>query len=382
MRVLNLSGGISRNAASQTARRIDSYFSGCDITCGIFESENSEFDRLVADRGITTEYFGANVTDRFEEISLLPGVGYPHALAHALRARGEYDLVHVYGGPLFHGPIGEAFSAINNCPLITRFNGYVPLPDQSVKRTVVEKTVTRLLDSPAVVFNSHAQKDDILSTYDVLDSEKMWVIPPGIDESWYEPQQSTTHLRNELGLDSSTKIVGSVITPRPVKRLDRAFEIIGKVAKSTDVKYVILGDSTYLSTYKEKAREMGVDNSVHWAGHQDQEALKTWYSLFDATILTSEWESFGMSLTESYLCETPCVAFDVGGMSDQIVDGETGYLIEPYDTGAFTDALVNILSNDEQAAEFGASGRKYVRDRFTLESVSGQYRDLISTLDV
>jgi len=39
-----------------------------------------------------------------------------------------------------------------------------------------------------------------------------------------------------------------------------------------------------------------------------------------------------MSLTESYLCETPCVAFDVGGMSDQIVNGETGYLVEPYDT--------------------------------------------------
>jgi len=77
-----------------------------------------------------------------------------------------------------------------------------------------------------------------------------------------------------------------------------------------------------------------------------------------------------MSLTESYLCETPCVAFDVGGMSDQIVNGETGYLVEPYDTNSFVTALERLVTDPEQRAEFGIRGREYVQKRFTLERVS------------
>lgn len=380
MRVLNITGGISTNASQQTARRLKHYFSNFDITCGIFESSNPEFTRVARSRGIETEFFGSRVTDRFEAISLLPGRGYLNASRHALRTRSEYDLVHVYGGPLFHGPVGVVHALANQSPLVTRFNGYVPLPESTVKRTAVKTTIRYLLDSTRVVFNSHAQKDDILDSYDASDASHINVIPPGVDQRWFEPVEDQSSVSLPSRVSDATAVIGSALTPRPVKRLDRAFEALSGVAERHDVVYVILGDSAYADRYRDLAEQKGVADRVYWAGQKDQDELAEWYSLFDVTILTSEWESFGMSLTESYLCGTPCVAFDVGGMSDQIVSGTTGYLVEPYDVDEFADAIEDLIVDPETASEFGFCGRDYVRDRFTLERVQEQYGRMTSEI--
>lgn len=380
MRVLNVTGGISTNASKQTARRLKYYFSNCDITCGIFDSYNASFEKVAKENNIETTYFGPSITSRLEAISLLPGIGYPNGAGHALTNYGIYDLIHVYGGPLFHGPIGAMHAATSRCPLIIRFNGYVPLPDNQPKRFIVRSVVERMLASDGVVFNSKAQRRDILETYDVRDAPHMRVIPPGVDQTKFESVPDTTELAHRADIDDSEIIIGSVITPRPVKRLDRAFEVIKTLSKSYDVTYVVLGDSDYINEYRQLAAKEGIDEYVYWGGYVEQEKLSAWYSLFDVTILTSEWESFGMSLTESYLCETPCVAFDVGGMSDQIVDKETGYLVDPYDIDSFVTALEHLVTDPEQATEFGIQGRDYVQERFTLKRVSNQYSDLISSV--
>lgn len=380
MRVLNVGGSISVNAIEQTTRRLEHYFSGCDITCGVFETVNPTFERIAADHGIDITFFGPNTTDRFESISLLPGSGYPRAAADAVRNIGKFDLVHVYGGPLFHGPVGALYATLSGCPLITRFNGYQPLPESPLKQAIVRAIITGLLENTRIVFNSRAQKSDTLETYGIEDGDHINVIPPGIDSQYFEPVADTDEQTAALGIDPDTAIIGSVMTPRPVKRLDRAFDILSTVAENRDVAYVILGDSHQLDKYKELAAEKGVADLVYWLGHKEQTELAQWYSLFDVTILTSEWESFGMSLTESYLCGTPCIAFDIGGMSDQIVDGETGHLIEPYDLDAFGTAIDGLLSQEERAEAFGKKGQEFVSERFTLDTVSTQYSEMIEAI--
>jgi len=87
-----------------------------------------------------------------------------------------------------------------------------------------------------------------------------------------------------------------------------------------------------------------------------------------------------MSITESYLCGTPCIAFDVGGMSDQIVNDKTGRLVDPYDIDSFAAAIKTLLADETKRNSFGNKGEKYVRNRFTLDTVSKQYRELIASI--
>lgn len=380
MNVLNISGSVSPNGADSTLRRLDRYFSDADLSMGIFGREDDEFDNLTGNYGIDTEYFGPSVTHRLKSFSLLPGPGYFRAPIHALSNRNEFDVIHVYGGPLLHGPAGGFYRTMTGAPLITRFNGYIPVPDSRPKKVLVKSIVRRLLKSDAVVFNSTAQKEDVLSTFAVPDDVHIRVIPPGVRQELFRPVDHDRAIRESLDIDEDTFLLGSCLTPRPVKRLGRAFDVLDQLSNSHDIEYVVVGDSDQLSTYISEAEDRGVGDIVHWIGHKPQSELSKWYSLFDVTILTSQWESFGMSITESSLCETPCVAFEVGGMIDQIENGQTGYLVDPYDTVAFARQVERLLEDEERLERFGLNARPYVKGQFTLERAGSEYDDMLESL--
>lgn len=380
MKVLNLMGPVSNNTPEQTANRIDSYFSEHDITVGVFQSENRHFKEECEKRDMEVVFFGNHLTHRFDPISPLPSRGYVRSAIDALRTHNKYNLVHVYGGPEVNGLAGKLYALINNCPLIVRFNGYIPLPDTQPKRILLETIINMLSNSNRIIFNSYGQKDDIVSTYGIEKAENLCVISPGIDTEKFNFEPNVDSIRDELGIQPSTKVVGSVMTPRPVKRIDRALEIIKRVSKDKDIVYVIVGNSGHIDEYKELAEEKAISDIVYWAGHKTQSELSRWYSLFDVTILTSEWESFGMSITESYLCETPCVAFDIGGMRDQIQDGETGFLASPYNLDEFSRHVIDILEEDKMRRELAEKGKGYVSEHYSLQAVSKQYSSILSDL--
>lgn len=73
----------------------------------------------------------------------------------------------------------------------------------------------------------------------------------------------------------------------------------------------------------------------------------------------------------------PVVASAIGGIQDQIVDGESGVLLEnPMDLEALADALATVLEDDALAARLGAGAHKRVLDRFLPDRHLAQYVDL------
>jgi trehalose synthase len=76
-------------------------------------------------------------------------------------------------------------------------------------------------------------------------------------------------------------------------------------------------------------------------------------------------EGFGLTVAEAMWKARPVVASRVGGIQDQIVDGESGLLLDdPYDLAAFGDAVTGLLANRAQAAWIGRNAQERVRDRF------------------
>jgi len=75
-------------------------------------------------------------------------------------------------------------------------------------------------------------------------------------------------------------------------------------------------------------------------------------------------EGFGLTVTEAMWKERPVGGSAVGGIVDQIVDRETGALIEPLDLDQFADAVGSLLGAPALAAKMGLAGRERVRDQF------------------
>jgi trehalose synthase len=92
-------------------------------------------------------------------------------------------------------------------------------------------------------------------------------------------------------------------------------------------------------------------------------------------------EGFGLTVTEPMWKARPVIASKVGGIQDQIVDGESGILLEdPADLEAYAAALDKVLRDDTFAAALGEAARERVRDRYLGDRHLMQYVDLFEQL--
>jgi trehalose synthase len=99
----------------------------------------------------------------------------------------------------------------------------------------------------------------------------------------------------------------------------------------------------------------------------------------DVVVQKSLAEGFGLTVAEAMWKARPVVASRIGGIQDQIADGETGLLIDdPNDLAAFGRSLLGLLANPDRAEEMGQRARRRVRDGFLGARHLMQYLDLFT----
>ena len=91
-------------------------------------------------------------------------------------------------------------------------------------------------------------------------------------------------------------------------------------------------------------------------------------------------EGFGLTVSEAMWKARPVVASRVGGIQDQVVDGETGVLVDPRDREQFGSALVSLLGDPEGAERMGVAGKERVREHFLGDRHLRQYAQLVMDL--
>jgi trehalose synthase len=96
----------------------------------------------------------------------------------------------------------------------------------------------------------------------------------------------------------------------------------------------------------------------------------------DVVVQKSVAEGFGLTVAEAMWKARPVVASAVGGIQDQIVDGESGLLVEPDDLGGFADAVLGLLRDPARAEWMGHNARERVRGAFLGARHLEQYVDL------
>ncbi|MFO7273404.1 MAG: glycosyltransferase family 4 protein [Bacillota bacterium] len=99
-------------------------------------------------------------------------------------------------------------------------------------------------------------------------------------------------------------------------------------------------------------------------------------------VLPSRSEGLGLVAVEAMAAGRPVVATRVGGLPEVVVDGETGFLVEPEDPEALARAIRALLADPARAARMGAAGRERVRKLFSAErmaeATAALYEELIA----
>ena len=159
-------------------------------------------------------------------------------------------------------------------------------------------------------------------------------------------------------LSANRPVVLAVGTLKAVKRLDvliRAFARLRHLAGTL----VIVGDGPERSRLEQLCRELGLEDSVLFAGHQVDPG--PWYAFADVLVVSSEREGFCNVIVEAMEQGTPVVSTDCpSGPREILQDGRFGVLVEPGDEGALANAIESTILKPHdrlalirRAAEFG-----------------------------
>ena len=89
-------------------------------------------------------------------------------------------------------------------------------------------------------------------------------------------------------------------------------------------------------------------------------------------------EGFGLTVTEALWKGTPVVASNVGGIPFQVIDGKTGFLLQPRDTQGFADRVIEILRNPDLAREMGKNAKEHIRENFLVTRLLADHLDLLT----
>jgi glycosyltransferase involved in cell wall biosynthesis len=107
------------------------------------------------------------------------------------------------------------------------------------------------------------------------------------------------------------------------------------------------------------AHELGVANSIRFAGFLDMRKKKIEAEDADIFINTNRIDNTPVGIVEAFAFGLPVVATEVGGIADLIVDGETGLLVPMDADNAMAEAIVRLLRDPELAGRLSSNGRKY-----------------------
>lgn len=161
--------------------------------------------------------------------------------------------------------------------------------------------------------------------------------------------------------------IGTIAELHPIKRLNRAIDAVASLTRDFPrLRYIIVHDGQLKAQLQQQVKDLGLQEHVFFTGTIPNASRLL--PAFDLFTLPSKSEAFGYVLIEAGLAHVAVVATAVGGITDIVIDSQTGLLVPPDDTPALTKAL-RILIEDPQLRDTLAEAHFKRSATFTLEKM-------------
>jgi glycosyltransferase involved in cell wall biosynthesis len=205
--------------------------------------------------------------------------------------------------------------------------------------------------------------------------EKVSTVPIGADPANF-PTENAVNIRHEFGIAPETTVV--LFVGQFIQR--KGIEELAAVLPELDV-----SETTFVFVGHGGDRESDLRQAVADSPYSEElvftgvttEELRRWYAVADLLLLPSHAEGRPTVVYEAMASETAVLASDVGGMSEQVVDGETGVLLPPGDVNALRGALSSLVNDRDRLREMGRRGCERLRQEgWTWTEHARQVREL------
>lgn len=201
------------------------------------------------------------------------------------------------------------------------------------------------------------------------------VVSPSIDplttKNFELSPETIKKMLNKFKIPTDKPIITQISRFDKWKDPEGVIKVFEQVSKKVDCRLVLLGnlatdDPEGLEIYNKLTQIVGKTQSIRLILTDNQMLVNALQRAASVVIQKSTKEGFGLTVTEALWKSKPVVASNVGGIPLQVIDGKTGYILEPNDISGFADRIVTLLQNHVLASQLGSAGKLHIKNHFLV----------------
>ena len=307
----------------------------------------------------------------------------PSQLTRMLRKEletGGYEILHCHGskanlfGSILRGKLTiPVVSTVHSDPKLD----YLGRPIANMTYGVANRRALRRMDGWVAV--SDAMKETLIR--DGLDADRIHVIYNGIP--FYGEPEHTTRSAYLSSLDiqwgEDCVIYGIAARLNPVKDVKTLIRAFGEAAKQCDnIRLLIAGDGEQRQELEEMAGSLCPPDTVKFIGWQTD--MNSFYHSLNVNMLSSISETFPYAITEGARMGCATISTAVGGIPKVVIDGKTGFLVDPGDWQTMARRIVSLAGDAKLRSSLGQGIYEKVRREFSSQVMAQRQIQIYQTV--
>lgn len=328
----------------------------------VFIGEEGELSKRLCEMGIKKIYILDNLKHQISPLNDVKAVTEVRKIIREF----EPDIVHVHSSKA--GVVGRVAAYKENVKSVFTAHSWAFTEGVPKIKRILYIMIERFLAKRTTHIISVSKYDDELALKCRVVNEK---IPHSVVYNGVEPiKKSLTELPDKLNLI----MVARFSEPKDHEGL------INELSKIDNSLYTMtfVGDGPNLNRSKTLVEQLGMKASINFVGFQSD--VTEYLDKANCFILISKREGFPISILEAMAFGIPTIASNVGGISEEVIHNETGFLLDSNEE--ISETVLKVVNDKEKLCEMGDSAFEYLELNFTSnianEKINQIYKNMVT----
>ncbi len=267
--------------------------------------------------------------------------------AHSIR-NTQYDIRNT---KIVHTIHGLAFHPYQN-KWLNKF--YIAVEKSAAKRTDFFISVADAMTAQATAAGI-SRPEQFTTAYSAIE-----------EDDFLEPisEQQKKDFRRKYEIPEDAVVLVTIARLFMLKGHKYIIESAKTLSKQLDnAVWLFVGDGNLSDHFKNQICQLGLSEKIKFAGLLPPNQIPLAIQSSDILVHCSLREGLARTLPQAMLCAKPAVSFDVDG-AREVVNENTGRLIEPENVEQLTEACAELLEDKELREKLGQAGREFVKEKF------------------
>jgi glycosyltransferase involved in cell wall biosynthesis len=179
------------------------------------------------------------------------------------------------------------------------------------------------------------------------------------------PPVDRATVRRSLGITEDQIIVGTIARLFDLKGHEDLLKLAPELCRRfAQLRFMWVGDGSLRAKFEQQIAAMRLQDRFILTGLVPPARIPELTNAMDIMVHPSRREGLARALPQGSLCGCPCVTYDIDGAKEAVLDGQTGFVIPPFEIQRFGEAIATLLTDAALRKTMGAAGRAFASKRF------------------